>query len=43
MVNHLFYDADKQAKAELLNHKLAKVFPQTQLIRELTNLLLICS
>lgn len=40
--NHLFYDEGKRQKARLLSAKLAAVYPHTRLIRELTNLLIIC-
>jgi len=43
IVNHLFYDQDKKAQARLLTDRLAKIFPHIQLVRELTNLLIICS
>lgn len=41
--NHLFYDAGKKARAEILVHKVQAVFSQVRLERYLTNLLIICS
>ncbi len=41
--NHLFYDDDKRSKARLLSGRVASIFSQIQLIRELTNLLIICT
>ncbi len=42
ILNHLFYDADKRAQARLLSDRAATVFAQVRLVRELTNLLVIC-
>lgn len=41
--NHLFYDADKKDKAQELITSLESHFNQVSLVRELTNLLIICS
>lgn len=41
--NHLFYDQDKKTNARLLTDRLAKIFPHILLVRELTNLLIVCS
>lgn len=41
--NHLFYDAQKQKKAEELIKKLGKLYTNVQLVRVLTNVLAVCS
>jgi spermidine synthase len=41
--NHLFYDAIKRKQAGQLVERLKHIFPDVQLVRKLTNLLIICS
>lgn len=41
--NHLFYDDQKQKKAEELIKRLDKIYTKVQLVRVLTNVLIICS
>jgi len=43
IVNHLFYDSYKKARAEELVETLKGIYPNLKLHRELTNLLVICS
>lgn len=43
IINHLFYDPDKKNKAQELVKSLESRFDQVSLVRELTNLLIICS
>lgn len=41
--NHLFYDDSKKAATEKLIATLKNIFPQTSLIRKLSNILIVCS
>lgn len=41
--NHLFFDDEKRANAEKLIKSLGKIYPKIELVRILTNVLVICS
>lgn len=43
IINHLYYTPDQKQNAEKLVKKLEKIFTQVELLRSLTNLLIICS
>ena len=42
VINHLFYDPQKKAKAEMLIKKMGKYFKNIKLQRVLTNVMIIC-